>query len=47
LDVGTGNRRLVAPFNPQELRGIFERMLDESEFLRPFGIRTLSRYYKD
>jgi hypothetical protein len=47
LDIGTGNRRLLALFNPQKLRGILEHMLDESEFLRPFGIGTLSRYHKD
>src|SRR6516164_1069273 len=41
LDVGTGNRRLLAPFNQQKLRRILERMLDESEFLSPFGIRAL------
>jgi hypothetical protein len=47
LDVGVGNRRLLAPFNQQKLRRILERMLDESEFLSPFGIRALSRYHKD
>jgi len=47
LDVGAGNRRLLAPFNEAKLRRILERMLDESEFLSPFGIRALSRYHKD
>jgi hypothetical protein len=47
LDIGTGNRRLLVPFNPQQLRRILERMLGKSEFLSPFGIRALSRYQKD
>jgi hypothetical protein len=47
LERGVANRRLLAPFNQQNLRRILQRMLDESEFLSPFGIRALSRYHKD
>jgi hypothetical protein len=47
LEPGVRNRRLLAPFNRDKLRRILERMLDESEFLSPFGIRALSRYHKD
>src|ERR1043166_4027252 len=47
LEKGVGDRRLLAPFNEQKLRRILQRMLDESEFLSPFGIRALSRYHKD
>jgi hypothetical protein len=47
LDGGVADRRLLAPFNRQKLHRILERMLDESEFLSPFGIRALSHYHKD
>src|SRR5262249_23355212 len=33
--------------NREKLRRILVRMLDESEFLSPFGIRALSRAHKD
>jgi hypothetical protein len=33
--------------NPQRLRRILSRMLDENEFLSPHGIRTLSRYHAE
>ncbi len=29
------------------MKRLLARMLDESEFLSPFGIRALSRYHKD
>ena len=35
------------PVNPTRLRRILTRMLDEQEFLSPFGIRALSRYHLD
>jgi hypothetical protein len=38
-------RRLLAVFNRQKLRRILERLLDESDFLSPFGIRSLSRHH--
>jgi hypothetical protein len=44
---GVGNRRLLAILNEQKLRRVLARMLDENEFLSPFGIRSLSHYYKD
>ena len=47
LDEGLHGRRLLSPLNQQKLRRVLERMLDESEFLSPFGIRALSRYHKD
>src|SRR5262249_1257094 len=31
----------------QRLRRILARMLDETEFLSPFGLRSLSRYHRD
>jgi hypothetical protein len=42
-----GGRALLAVVNTERLRRILGRMLDESEFLGPFGIRALSRYHRD
>jgi hypothetical protein len=44
---GKGARRLLSIVDPQQLRAILHRMLDEREFLSPFGIRSLSRDHKD
>jgi hypothetical protein len=40
---GYRNRRLLAIVDEHRLRRILARMLDENEFLSPFGIRSLSR----
>ena len=45
--LGYGGRGIAALVNPQRLRRILSRMLDENEFLSPFGIRALSRYHAD
>lgn len=42
---GVGERRLLAIVYREKLRRIMEKMLDESEFLSPYGIRALSRYH--
>jgi hypothetical protein len=44
---GYGNRRLLAVLNEHKLRRVLHRMLDEKEFLSPYGIRSLSREYRD
>jgi hypothetical protein len=44
---GKGDRGLTALVNPERLRRILTRMLDENEFLSPFGIRALSKYHED
>src|SRR5215469_9668438 len=43
---GRGERRLLAIVNPDQLRRVLQIMLDEREFLSPYGIRALSRYHK-
>ncbi len=44
---GLENRRLLAVLNERKLRRVLSRMLDEKEFLGPYGIRSLSRYHAD
>jgi hypothetical protein len=45
--VGDGPRRLLAiPSRPRLLR-VLRYLLDEGEFLSPFGVRSLSRVHKD
>ena len=45
--LGYADRGIAALVNPVRLRRILSRMLDENEFLSPFGIRALSRYHVD
>ena len=44
---GVADRGIIALVNPERLRRILSRMLDENEFLSPYGIRALSRYHAD
>jgi hypothetical protein len=45
--LGFGQRGIIALVGPDRLRRILSRMLDENEFLSPYGIRALSRYHAD
>jgi hypothetical protein len=45
--LGVAERGILALVNEQRLRRILTRMLDEDEFLSPYGIRALSRYHLD
>ncbi len=42
---GQGKRRLLSIVNGERLRRILKVMLDEEEFLSPYGIRALSRFH--
>ena len=42
---GVAERGIAALVNPERLRRILFRMLDEKEFLSPYGIRAVSRYH--
>ena len=44
---GQGERRLLSIVGHERLRRILSRMLDEGEFLSPYGVRSLSRYHLD
>jgi hypothetical protein len=44
---GYAERGILALVNEDRLRRILHRMLDENEFLSPYGIRALSRYHAD
>jgi hypothetical protein len=45
--VGLDGRRLLALFGEDRLQRILARMLDEEEFLSPYGVRSLSHFHKD
>jgi hypothetical protein len=44
---GVDGRGIAALLNPERLTRILTRMLDENEFLSPYGIRALSRYHAE
>jgi hypothetical protein len=44
---GVAERGIMALVNPERLRRILTKMLDENEFLSPYGIRSISKYHKD
>jgi hypothetical protein len=44
---GMGERRLMSIVDGDKLRRVLRYMLDENEFLSPYGIRAVSRHHKD
>jgi hypothetical protein len=43
---GVAERGILALVNPERLRRILSRMLDENEFLSPYGIRSISKFHE-
>jgi hypothetical protein len=43
---GIAERGIMALVNPDRLRRILTKMLDEEEFLGPYGIRSLSKFHE-
>jgi len=44
---GKGERLLMSIADPDQLRRVLRYMLDENEFLSPFGIRSLSKAHRE
>ncbi|HEX6043639.1 MAG TPA: hypothetical protein VFZ22_04065 [Pyrinomonadaceae bacterium] len=44
---GNEERRLLSIVDQEQLRRVLRFMLDENEFLSPYGIRAISRFHKD
>jgi len=42
---GQGGRRLASILDERKLRRVLAKMLDEEEFLSPYGIRSISRFH--
>ncbi len=43
---GVSGRGMIALLNPERLRRVLTKMLDENEFLGPYGIRSLSKFHE-
>ncbi|MEM6911957.1 MAG: glucosidase [Verrucomicrobiota bacterium] len=46
-DPGQKERLLLSLFDAERLRRVMKRLLDEKEFLSPYGIRALSKYHEE
>jgi hypothetical protein len=47
VKLGVAGRHLASILDETKLRRVLAKMLDENEFLSPYGIRSLSRYHAD
>jgi hypothetical protein len=44
--LGVADRGILALLSPERLRRVLAKMLDENEFLGPYGIRSLSKFHQ-
>ena len=44
---GSNNTLILGLVRPDQLRRMLAYMLDENEFLSPYGVRAVSRYHRD
>jgi hypothetical protein len=44
---GENQRRLLSIINQEQLEGILKRLLDKSEFLSDYGLRSVSKFHAD
>ncbi|MFD0937832.1 glucosidase, partial [Methylobacterium trifolii] len=44
---GEGDRKLLSLLRGHRMKALLTRMLDETEFLSPYGVRSLSKAHKD
>jgi hypothetical protein len=44
---GMSQRRILSILKPEMLRRLLEKMLDENEFLSPYGIRSVSKFHQE
>ncbi|GJD51595.1 hypothetical protein OPKNFCMD_4350 [Methylobacterium crusticola] len=44
---GVGDRKLLSLLRGHRMKALLRRMLDESEFLSPYGVRSLSKAHRD
>ncbi len=45
-NLGVAERGILALVNPERLRRILSKLLDENEFLSPYGIRSISKFHE-
>jgi hypothetical protein len=45
--LGHAGRQLASILNEEKLRRVLSKMLDEKEFLSPYGLRSISRYHAE